>query len=266
MRKTKAQYVNEPPLHSALREMQASLSSPRALTGMAAASVVLAISGPFDTLSQFDLPGRLLYWLAIVVLSFVSSRAVARVTLTVLASRVQHPVQRVVVASLVSSVPAWIVAYGVTLIASPGVQVPPLRLWFYCLVVSGAMAAMMVVMARTEPVAPIALPAAPEPPPILQRLAHPQRGKLLHLSVSDHYVDVVTDKGHGLVLMRLSDAMRETGNVIGLQIHRGHWVALDAVRQVVRANGKVALELHNGTRLPVSRSFMPAAKEAGLLI
>ena len=97
-------------------------------------------------------------------------------------------------------------------------------------------------------------------------MPHPQRGKLLHLSVSDHYVDVVTDRGHALVLMRLSDAIRETGAVPGLQIHRAHRVALDAVRQVHRGNGKVALELSNGTRLPVSRSFMPAARQAGLVV
>lgn len=246
--------------------MQSSLSSPRALVGMAGASLVLAISGPFDTLHQFDLPGRLLYWLAIVVLSYVSSHAVARLALSLLADKMAGVIPRIAVATLVGSIPSWIVVYGVTLIASPGAPVPPLRLWFYCLVVSGVLVTMMMVMAPPKPGAAPEVPAAPEPPPILERLPHPQRGKLLHLSVSDHYVDVVTDKGHALVLLRLTDAMRETGSVVGLQVHRAHWVALDAVRQVVRAGGKVSLELSNGTRLPVSRSFMPAAKAAGLLV
>ena len=57
----------------------------------------------------------------------------------------------------------------------------------------------------------------------------PQRGGLLALSVEDHYVDIVTDKGKTLVLMRLADAMKETGSVAGLQIHRSHWVARGAV-------------------------------------
>ncbi|MGV8955239.1 MAG: LytTR family DNA-binding domain-containing protein [Cypionkella sp.] len=259
--------MNGSVLHSALREMQYTLTSPRALVGMGGASLVLAISGPFDTLHQFDLPGRLLYWLAIVVLSYVSCHAVARLALTLLAHRMRSVIQRIAVATLVSSLPAWIVVYGVTLIAAPGAQVSPLRLWFYCVVVSGVLVTTMLVM-RTPPVqgaAPL-VPAVPEPPPILERLPHPQRGRLLHLSVSDHYVDVVTDKGHALVLMRLSDAMRETGSVAGLQVHRAHWVALDAVRQVIKAGGKVSLELSNGTRLPVSRSFMPEAKAAGLLV
>jgi hypothetical protein len=266
MRRRTAAYVNGSLLHSALRELQASLTSPRVLTGMAVASLVLGVSGPFDTLTQFDLPGRLLYWLVIVVLSYATSHAVARVALDRLAHRIAALPQRLVLATLVASVPAWIIVYGVTLLASGGAPLPPLRIWFYCLVVAGAIVAMSVIMKRPEGAVATLEAAPPAPPPILDRLPHPQRGRLLHLSVSDHYVDVVTERGHALVLMRLSDAMRETGAVAGLQVHRAHWVALDAVRQVHRANGKVVLELSNGTSLPVSRGFMPAAREAGLVV
>ena len=243
--------------------MQASLASPRTLIGMAVASLVLGVSGPFETMSQFDLPGRLLYWLVIVVPSYVGSRAVARVTLDLLAGRIAALPQRILIATLAASIPSWLVAYGVVLATSGGTPAPPQRIWFYCLVVAGAIVVMTVMVKRTA-TSPGETP--PAPPPVLDRVPHPQRGKLLHLSVSDHYVDVVTDRGHALVLMRLSDAIRETGAVPGLQIHRAHWVALDAVRQVHRGNGKVALELSNGTRLPVSRSFMPAARQAGLVV
>ena len=82
--------------------------------------------------------------------------------------------------------------------------------------------------------------------------------------VEDHYVDIVTDKGKTLVLMRLADAMREAAAIPGLQIHRSHWVARDAVVRTQRADGKLSLELSNGLRLPVSRGFLPAVKEAGL--
>ncbi|MEO8684581.1 MAG: hypothetical protein ABI414_07030, partial [Devosia sp.] len=209
MRKRKARYVNGSLLHSALRELRASLSSPRTLTGMAGASLVLAISGPFETLTQFDLPGRLLYWMAIVVLSYLASHTVARLALDALAGKARNVVQRIALATLASSVPAWIVVYGITRIAMGDEPVPPLRLWFYCLVVSGVMATMMMVMRQQGEPLPAAVAPLPEPPAILERLPHPLRGRLLHLSVSDHYVDVVTDKGHDLVLMRLSDAMRD---------------------------------------------------------
>ena len=101
--------------------------------------------------------------------------------------------------------------------------------------------------------------------PILARVPLPQRGRLLALVVEDHYVDIVTDKGKALVLMRLADAMRETGAVTGLQIHRSHWVARDAVVRAQRNEGKLSLELSNGMRLPVSRGFLQAVKQAGLV-
>ena len=112
--------------------------------------------------------------------------------------------------------------------------------------------------AGSEPIVP------PAPPPIFERVPLPQRGKLLALLVEDHYVDIVTDKGKTLVLMRLADAIRETAPIAGLQIHRSHWVARDAVVKVHRSEGKLILELSNGLKLPVSRGYLPAAKEAGL--
>ena len=103
-------------------------------------------------------------------------------------------------------------------------------------------------------------------PPILERVPLLQRGRLLALVVEDHYVDIVTDKGKTLVLMRLADAIREAGAVTGLQIHRSHWVARDAVVKVHRSEGKLSLELSNGLKLPVSRGYLPAVKAAGLVV
>lgn len=82
--------------------------------------------------------------------------------------------------------------------------------------------------------------------------------------VDDHYVEVLTERGKTLVLLRLSDAIRETVGVPGVQIHRSHWVALAAVSRVVRSDGKVFAELPNGLRLPVSRGYADAAKAAGI--
>jgi DNA-binding LytR/AlgR family response regulator len=106
-----------------------------------------------------------------------------------------------------------------------------------------------------------------EPPPlILERVPLPARGALWALVVQDHYVEVVTERGRTLVLMRLGDAIREVGKVEGVQIHRSHWVALDAVKRVVKTDGKVAVALPDGRRLGVSRGYMAAAREAGLVV
>lgn len=135
-------------------------------------------------------------------------------------------------------------------------------LFGYCLAISLAVGVMHELLARPEPA------ARPDTrrPAILDRLPLEVRGRLSHISVADHYVDVVTDKGHALVLMRLSDAIRETGDTPGLQVHRSHWVAIKAVERVERRGGKVVVVMASGTELPLSRSYVPTAKAAGLLV
>ena len=65
--------------------------------------------------------------------------------------------------------------------------------------------------------------------------------------------------------MRFADAIRETDGVNGLQIHRSHWVALDAVAGTHRHNGRLFLAMQDGTRLPVSRSRAEEVRGAGLV-
>jgi DNA-binding LytR/AlgR family response regulator len=76
---------------------------------------------------------------------------------------------------------------------------------------------------------------------------------------------VTTTAGRALVLLRLSDAIAEAEGVPGLQIHRSHWVTLAAVARVRRDGARVLLVLKDGRELPVSRTFMPQARLAGLL-
>jgi DNA-binding LytR/AlgR family response regulator len=108
--------------------------------------------------------------------------------------------------------------------------------------------------------------AAPPPePPILRRLPPARRGALLRLSMQDHYVEIVTDRGAGLALMRLSDAIAETAPEPGRQVHRSHWVAARAVAGARREGGRPLLRLRDGAEIPVSRSRAPALREAGWL-
>ena len=65
--------------------------------------------------------------------------------------------------------------------------------------------------------------------------------------------------------MRLADAIAETGDTAGLQVHRSHWVALDQVRGVRREGDRAILSMAHGPDIPASRSNIAALKEAGLL-
>ena len=100
---------------------------------------------------------------------------------------------------------------------------------------------------------------------ILQRLPAHLRGNLISISVEDHYVEVTTNKGKHLVLIRFSDAMGETNGVAGLQIHRSHWVAFEGIEKVRRRDGKVFVETKTGATLPASRTYLAQMKEAGWL-
>ena len=266
MRQSKACCVNGTPLHLALREVQAVFTSPRTLVAMAAAVLLLGLSGPFGTLASFDAPTRLVYWLAVVVLSYSLSRVAAVVAMRSLAPRVSLVPLRVVLSAAIASLPATLIVGLISLIAyGPSENPAPLRLWLYCFAVALALVTLIAVGERHAPTAVQSAAAASAPVALLQRLPLPARGQLSHISVQDHYVEVVTDRGKTLLLLRLSDAIRETEGVPGLQIHRSHWVALDAVRKSMRVDGKPLLELADGTRLPVSRSYLPAARAAGLL-
>ena len=98
---------------------------------------------------------------------------------------------------------------------------------------------------------------------LLSRLPAPKRGELLHLRMQDHYVEVHTDKGMEMLLLRFRDALQEVEGVDGMQVHRSHWVARAAVEKVQRREGRVVLRLVNGVQVPVSRSFMPALRARG---
>lgn len=93
-------------------------------------------------------------------------------------------------------------------------------------------------------------------PALLQRLPQSQRGALLALKSDDHYVRVYTDAGEALILMRLSDAIIRAAPVTGMQVHRSHWVADEAVRSFQRTGHTGTLTLSNGLEIAVSRSYV----------
>lgn len=230
----------------------------------ASASATSAVAGPFGTWWAMPLGGRILFWSGLVALGLV----------IVIALRLG--IQR--------WLPRWtgwwetaLLAPGFTLLFTP-------VLWTIVEVVSGgthgmdpgkmAFAVLMVpVFTRAlrnvaegirGDAAQDASPEASREPPILRRLPETSGRRILRISVRDHYVEIVTDRAIQSVLMRFSDAIVETEGIPGLQVHRSHWVAEDAVRAVERVRGRMFLTLEDGSRVPVSRGFRDAVEGAGL--
>ncbi len=266
-------------LHSTLREMQALAFSPRFWGLILIATAVLGVTGPFGTYERLTLLPRLAYWLALALATFTAGYAAIRLVGEVLfQDRAVPSVVRALITGLAAGVPIALVvtAFDWAALSAPIPDASSaITLFFNSALIASALSLASVLIegetnADTEP--PVAvLPAGialvtsrpTARPPLLDRLPPPLRGRLTSLSMQDHYVEVQTDKGSTLVLMRMADAMRETEGEAGLQIHRSHWVALDAVAGIARQDGKLFLKLKNGTQLPVSRSFAGAVRDAG---
>jgi hypothetical protein len=86
---------------------------------------------------------------------------------------------------------------------------------------------------------------------------------LVALEAEDHYLRIHTDAGSELILMRLRDAIAQLGETPGLQVHRSFWVATAAVSDLTRRGAQAQLQLSNGLKVPVSRTYMAAVREAG---
>ena len=100
----------------------------------------------------------------------------------------------------------------------------------------------------------------------LQRLpARYAQADLYAVESEDHYLRIHTSLGQELILMRLSDAVRELESMDGVQTHRSWWVARKGVASVSRTDGKVSLTLHNDAVATVSRPNVKRLKEDGWL-
>jgi DNA-binding LytR/AlgR family response regulator len=87
---------------------------------------------------------------------------------------------------------------------------------------------------------------------------------LLALEMEDHYLRIHTALGSDLILLRLRDAMGELGPARGRQVHRSWWVAEGAIASTERG-ARPHLILRNGLKVPVSKTYRDALKEADWL-
>ena len=252
---------------SAIRELRQHLGAPFVLAVQAGLALVLGVSGPFGTFESLGPGLRLPYWAGVVFGTYALGAAIA----LLLVDRLDRDGAHVV----------WCVLRGGALVGLPVAGF--LMLWNLPFLgwrglstqiagtsLLGAFVVSWVVLGLRAmlfgPNGPLgASPENSAAPAILQRLPLEKRGALVALSATDHYVEVVTDRGRELVLMRLSDAINETAPAQGLQVHRSHWVALERVRGARRRGDGALLDMGAGLEIPVSRRHMGAIRAAGLL-
>jgi len=92
-------------------------------------------------------------------------------------------------------------------------------------------------------------------------LETPLRGDIITIEAQEHYVQIQTSDESRMVLYRFSDAVRQIPPLTGMQVHRSHWVAHAAVKELVMKGQSMQIELHNGSLVPVSRTFRAAVEK-----
>jgi len=258
-------FVNDNPIHFTLRQLHSVFASPLAWGIMVAVGAIAGITGPFSTFDQLAPAPRIAYWMAIVIASYGAGTVGATLAQSLILPKGGPLLARIAVPGIGSSIPVTAAVVLISWLFFPDLSDTGLslfELYVYCLLIS--LALMAVVEGVFEPQlerrrAQSAQETA-KAPKILERLPKDMRGTLSHMSMADHYVEVHTDKGKSLVLMRLSDAIAEAEEVRGMQVHRSHWVAADAVSAIKRVDGRVVVMLQSGHALPVSRSYLAAVR------
>jgi hypothetical protein len=286
--------VNDSFLQSTLRELKIFTGSSRFWITFAAVVLLFAVTGPFDTSSRLQFGPRLAYWLlihfcawTIAILFVVTFNVGLRPYWSSMLARM---LAGATVASLPSGAAITLIEYSwhgepftwQNYLGSVG-NTLPLNL-ILCAITAMAMTASdhlpqapkngtgqqtplpddapASIEPETEPAPAQDRPqTAPEAPPLVARLRPENRGALLHISVEDHYTVVTTSRGREMLLMRFSDAIRETEPTVGLRVHRSHWVAKDFVSGLSREAGRVTLQLKDGGSIPVSRTHLDAVRD-----
>lgn len=246
-----------------MREMQRVATSPLPWAALAGAALILGMVGPFGTYESLRLPARLAYWAAIVVSTYFLGFAFVCLLERLVFPERPEPAGFALIGAM-AGVPVALFVWVLNRLVYGADVIFLLPLTFYTVAIAAVASGLIAFISKKVSSAPAVAEPVVRRPKLLDRLPPRLRGKLLYLSMQDHYVEVVTDRGSELVLMRMSDAVDETAPVDGLQVHRSHWVARDAVAGTERRGGRLMLRMSDGAELPVSRNRIGLVKEAGL--
>lgn len=244
----------------ALAHLKSRIKNPRVIAVLAGVAAILAIEGPFETNEVFGFGARLIYWTGVVAATYATGAMSRTFWARELSGRFKSWAKLAAVVSI-SGASITCVVFVINLLfieTWTDFEQTPLFLGSVFVIASIVVALMEVIMH-----------SAPEPedqqtPALLDRLPVEKRGALVALTVHNHYVNVITTQGAEMVLMRFSDALKETSPARGLRVHRSHWVAIDHVASVAHRKERAILTLSTGDRMPVSRTYLPALHDAGL--
>lgn len=230
-----------------------------------AASLLLTVSGAFETGAR-SFPERLVYWL-IIMLAGSAWGQLCQLWLARSLFLKGRPWLHIFALTCLVAGPMCLFVWAATgllfyrkmfPIGHLGLLIVPV------VTVSAAVCTLVVMLGRAVPVQTRAAADPALQAKFTERLPLRIRGaRIIAVEAEDHYLRVHTDHGTDLILMRLTDALRELEGLEGAQTHRSWWVAKDAVRGSSRKDGRATLVLDGGLTAPVSRRYSRALGDAG---
>ncbi|WP_269715554.1 LytTR family DNA-binding domain-containing protein [Caulobacter sp. NIBR2454] len=236
----------------------------RGLAFAAIAGVFLAFVGAFGT-DDAPFPQRLAFWVGTSVLGGLAGNMTARHA-AVRGLFDERPwLGGALIVAILTPPGTLVVWLGSALAFNHPIRVQDLPGFLIAvLVVTVAMTLLSYFITRPHDQLTSASPSDTAPPRFLDRLPLKLRGAALYaVEAEDHYLRLHTDRGQDLILMRLSDAVEELAGIEGARTHRSWWVARDALTDAKRGDGRAILTLKSGVRVPVSRAYAKALREAG---
>jgi len=271
---------------------------------MAAVVLVVTALGPFGTYADLPFATRLPYWSILIAANWLLMEVISEGLITRLAPHRWFPFLPLGLACLISSLPGAATVIEFQRWFHPlSHPLDPPSIWSAVIVMNVTVTSFISLIRRDdlramrtcalgqaepqrEEDAPPLAPSAPPPPhppppppsppppppppssgpqPFLRRLPPRLGSELLYLEMQDHYLRVVTRAGSDLLLIRFRDALDELAGAEGFQVHRSWWVARAAITEARLQQGRWSLILSDGAEVPVSRTYLSVAREAGLL-
>lgn len=253
-----------------LRTVWGAIATPVPLICVALGAVVMGLLGPFGMYLTMPVEERLAFWLLVCGASLVVSIGVQEAVATILPrySAAADFAGWVLFTLLFTPVVSGIVHMFVR--EAYGEMRPAFALLFFFVAsIAAAVVILRGIIARvvglTQDNRLRGVLSGSSGETFLRRLEAEEDPELILLSSKDHHLDVHTRQGSAVLRMRLSDAVMELEGYDGVQVHRSHWVARQAVQGCEVRGNRMFLLLEQGHVVPVSRGFRAEVEARGLL-
>jgi hypothetical protein len=229
--------------------------------GLAAASVIAGLAGPFGTYAAMPVPLRLAYWSIVVFTTFWIGFPTSFTAANWVEARGIPARWSIALGAAAATLPValWLAILHAVMFSDP-VPGEFFRLLPYvCAISLGSAYLFEAIERRDGPVAP-GDAAASDPPDWLDRLPPTLGRNLVLLQAQDHYLRAVTPLGETLLRGSIGEASEALGD-LGVRVHRSWWVSRSAITACKYRGGAPVLILQTQHAVPVGRSFRRSVRD-----